>query len=46
MKKSYLKYILVSSLLASLLGLVGCGTVDGVGRDVENLGEEIQDASN
>ncbi len=33
-------------LLASFaMGLVGCNTVQGAGKDVERTGEKIQDAS-
>ncbi|MDQ8187613.1 entericidin A/B family lipoprotein [Pelagicoccus sp. SDUM812002] len=46
MKKSYIRIMLASVLISSMLGLVACGTVGGVGEDVEDLGEEIQDASN
>jgi predicted small secreted protein len=33
-----------AALLASLLLLGGCNTAEGVGDDVEEAGEEVQDA--
>ena len=36
---------LLALTFAAIFGLTGCSTVDGVGKDVEGLGEEIQDAS-
>jgi len=28
------------------IGLAGCETLDGAGRDIENAGEAVQDAAN
>ena len=28
------------------LALAGCNTMDGAGKDIENAGEKIQDATN
>jgi len=46
MKKSYKHIIilLVASTLWSLLGAT-CGTVNGVGKDVDSVGDGIQRAS-
>lgn len=32
--------------MALVIGLAACETVEGVGEDVENAGEVIQDAAN
>ncbi len=41
-----MKSIIGALLLASFaLGLTGCNTVQGAGKDVERTGEKIQDAS-
>lgn len=41
-----MRKLLGAVLLASFtLGLVGCNTVKGAGKDVERAGEKIQDAS-
>jgi predicted small secreted protein len=32
-----------ATLCGALLGLGGCNTVEGVGQDVENLGDKIGD---
>ena len=34
---------LLGALMLSSLFLAGCNTVEGVGRDIENLGDEIED---
>lgn len=34
---------LIGALLLSALFIAGCNTVEGVGRDIENLGDEIED---
>lgn len=44
MKKSMFILILVS-LLGFALFSSGCATADGFGKDVEKLGEEIQEAT-
>lgn len=46
MKPSFLKLalLLVSAALLSALG-AGCQTTKGLGKDVENLGENMQDAA-
>ena len=38
------KTMLLLSVL--LVGLVGCATVEGAGKDIESAGEAIQDAAN
>ncbi|MBT8098401.1 MAG: hypothetical protein KJO82_01555 [Gammaproteobacteria bacterium] len=30
-------------IAAFLLGLAGCNTTEGIGEDIEEIGEEIQD---
>ena len=37
---------LISALLLSSAFLSGCNTVEGVGQDIENLGDEIEDEAN
>jgi predicted small secreted protein len=32
--------------LTALFSLVACNTVDGIGQDIEDAGESMQDASN
>lgn len=36
------KPILTTIFLASLLALIGCNTVEGVGQDIEAGGEKMQ----
>lgn len=36
----------IVALLLTVIVLSGCQTVDGVGRDIENMGESVQDSSN
>ena len=31
-------------LLAMMLSLAGCNTIQGIGKDVEKLGEKVQEA--
>lgn len=41
-----MKRILALLMLAAFtVSIVGCNTVKGVGRDVEKVGEKIEDAS-
>ena len=35
----------LSLLIASLLVLAGCNTVQGVGKDVQKAGEKVEDAA-
>ena len=42
MKRSILTLVL---LCITSSFLIGCNTVEGVGKDVEKAGEEVQDAS-
>ena len=39
MKKFALKIIILA------FGISGCNTLNGIGKDVEKLGEKVQDAS-
>ncbi len=32
-------------MIAALVALAGCNTMQGLGKDVERLGEKVQDAS-
>ncbi len=32
-------------IIALALGVSGCNTLNGIGKDVEKLGEKVQDAS-
>lgn len=36
---------LIGSLLLTSLFLTGCNTVEGVGRDIEDLGDGIEDTA-
>ena len=36
---------LVAGLLLAVLGLAGCNTVEGVGKDIERGGERLQDSA-
>ena len=36
--------VILSVLMALLLGAAGCETIKGVGRDITNAGEAIEDA--
>jgi predicted small secreted protein len=36
----------IAFLLAALLTLSGCNTIEGIGEDVEGAGERIEDAAN
>ncbi|MBC2605196.1 entericidin A/B family lipoprotein [Pelagicoccus albus] len=41
-----LKYILLAAVSSlTVIFATGCSTVDGIGKDVEKLGEEVQDAA-
>lgn len=42
--KHWLRYVVVFTLLSS--ALVGCNTMEGAGEDVQEVGEEIEDAAN
>lgn len=37
------RMVSLAFLLIFILGLSGCGTFEGAGKDVEHLGEEIQE---
>lgn len=37
--------IVTLALLAGSLAVAGCNTVDGLGKDVESVGETAQDAA-
>lgn len=39
------KSFLILSLLFICLGLEGCETMEGAGRDIEHAGEAVQDAA-
>ena len=40
-----LKRIMTLALVATGLSLAACNTVEGVGKDVESVGEEAQDVA-
>ncbi|WP_374336012.1 entericidin A/B family lipoprotein [Leeia sp.] len=40
-----MRKIMMLGLLAALLGLSGCNTVKGVGKDIQKGGEAIQKAA-
>jgi len=33
------------ALIVSLIGLVGCNTLEGAGKDIQKAGEKIEDAA-
>lgn len=37
--------IITAALLAGSLAVAGCNTIDGLGKDVESVGETAQDAA-
>ncbi|MBI1301922.1 MAG: entericidin A/B family lipoprotein [Alphaproteobacteria bacterium] len=41
-----IKFLTVVSAAILSLGLSACETIEGAGRDIENAGETVQDASN
>lgn len=43
---SLIRRSVVVLLGLSALALSGCNTMDGAGKDIENAGEKIQDATN
>ncbi len=46
MKKHSFKYMILAVVSLAAFALAGCQTSKGFGKDVEKLGEEIQDAAN
>lgn len=46
MKTQLRKWILLTLTLATGFALSACNTTRGLGEDVEDLGDEIQDATN
>lgn len=42
-RKQAALWSLLGSLLLSCFAIAGCNTVEGVGRDIENLGDAIED---
>jgi predicted small secreted protein len=38
-------WVRLSGILLSALAVTGCNTVEGIGRDVESLGDAIEDAA-
>jgi len=46
MNKNLLKLgVLVIAVFICIIYLSGCNTLEGVGKDVESLGESVQDAA-
>ncbi len=44
LKENNMKKIIMMSIAFAML-LSGCNTISGIGKDVEKLGEKVQDAS-
>jgi len=40
------KLLSIFAVLSALVALTACNTVDGVGQDLEDAGDSMQDASN
>lgn len=40
----YLKVLPILGLMVLGLGLTGCETIEGAGKDIEKAGESVQDA--
>ncbi len=36
---------ILAAMLLAILGLAGCNTVEGVGKDIERGGERLQDSA-
>jgi predicted small secreted protein len=36
---------MLAAILLALMGLAGCNTVEGVGKDIERGGEQLQDSA-
>ena len=36
---------MLTAILLALMGLAGCNTVEGVGKDIERGGERLQDSA-
>ncbi|MBX3316127.1 MAG: entericidin A/B family lipoprotein [Phycisphaeraceae bacterium] len=45
MRRPNVKGVLLAFAAAFALGLTGCNTMKGVGKDMESAGEAIQDAA-
>ncbi len=45
MSLNFFRSLLLPLSLLALIGLSACETAEGFGKDVENLGENIQDGS-
>jgi predicted small secreted protein len=43
--KTTLKTLMTVALLGTMFGLAACNTTKGLGKDVENAGEAVQDAA-
>ncbi|PXA05384.1 hypothetical protein DDZ13_00520 [Coraliomargarita sinensis] len=39
------KYLTLLAALTAVLALMGCNTLDGVGEDLEDAGESMQEAA-
>ena len=43
---SWLRSFATSIALVALMGLSACNTVEGMGKDIQNAGERLEDAAN
>lgn len=43
--RGWIRLVVVGATLATCCGMLGCQTTKGVGRDIENLGDNIEDAA-
>ena len=43
MKYSGLKQVVILPILLMVLGLVGCNTMEGFGKDLKKVGSEIEE---
>ncbi len=46
MKFNYRKSVVLAFLVAFMLGVTACNTVEGIGKDTKKAGKEIQEEAN
>lgn len=44
-KISIVRVLALALMTSTLLGVIGCNTMEGAGKDTERAGEKIQDAA-